>query len=120
VTALSLASLLRGEVQGEQATTTRVIDWSKAMNMTRHAQARSRQRAIPPLIIDWLCKYGSRLQGMNGTTICFFDRESRRSLASEVGQVIVRRLSDMMDTYVVLSGDTIVTVGHRYKRLGHK
>ena len=57
---------------------------------------------------------------MNGTTVCFFDRESRRSLASEVGQVIVRRLSDMMDSYVVLSGDTIITVGHRYKRLGHK
>jgi hypothetical protein len=26
----------------------------------------------------------------------------------------------MMDGYVVLSGDSIVTVGHRYKPLGHK
>ncbi|MGD2053409.1 MAG: hypothetical protein PVG45_04800 [Gammaproteobacteria bacterium] len=90
------------------------------MNMTRHVTTRSRQRAIPPLIIDWLCKYGCRLQGMNGTTVCFFDRESRRSLAAEVGQVIVRRLADMMDAYVVLSGDSIVTVGHRYKPLIRK
>ena len=90
------------------------------MNMTRHVTTRSRQRTIPPLIIDWLCKYGCRLQGMNGTTVCFFDRESRRSLAAEVGQVIVRRLADMMDAYVVLSGDSIVTVGHRYKPLIRK
>jgi len=85
------------------------------MNMTKHAQTRSQQRAIPPLIIEWLCKYGCRLNGMNGTTVCFFDRESRRCLASEVGHVVVRRLSDMMDTYLVLSGNSIVTIGHRYK-----
>ncbi len=85
------------------------------MNMTKHARARSQQRAIPPLIIEWLCKYGCRLKGMNGTTVCFFDRESRRCLASEVGHVVVRRLSDMMDAYLVLSGDSIVTIGHRYK-----
>ena len=90
------------------------------MNMTKHALIRSQQRAIPPLIIDWLCKYGCRLTGMNGTTVCFFDRESRRYLASEVGQVVVRRLSDMMDAYVVLSNDCIVTVGHRYKPLARK
>ena len=85
------------------------------MNMTKHAQTRSQQRAIPPLIIEWLCKYGCRLKGMNGTTVCFFDRESRRCLASEVGHIVVRRLSDMMDTYLVLSGNSIVTIGHRYK-----
>ncbi len=90
------------------------------MNMTKHAQTRSQQRAIPPLIIEWLCKYGCRLNGMNGTTVCFFDRESRRSLASEVGHVVVRRLSDMMDTYLVLSGNSIVTLGHRYKPFKNK
>ena len=88
------------------------------MKMTKHAQMRLQQRAIPPLIIDWLCQYGCRLNGMNGTTICFFDRESRRFLTAEVGQLVVRRLSDMMDAYLVLSGDSIVTIGHRYKPLG--
>lgn len=90
------------------------------MNMTKHAQTRSQQRAIPPLIIEWLCKYGCRLKGMNGTTVCFFDRESRRCLASEVGHIVVRRLSDMMDTYLVMSGDSIVTLGHRYKPFKNK
>lgn len=90
------------------------------MNMTKHAQMRQQQRAIPPLIIKWLCKYGCRYQGINGTTVCFFDRESRRCLASEVGHVVVRRLSDMMDAYLVMSGDSIVTLGHRYKTSKHK
>ena len=90
------------------------------MNMTKHAHARSQQRAIPPLIIEWLCKYGCRLNGMNGTTVCFFDRESRRCLASEMGHVVVRRLSDIMDTYLVMSGDSIVNLGHRYKPFKNK
>ena len=90
------------------------------MNMTKHAQSRLQQRTIPPLIIDWLCRYGCRLKGVNGTTVCFFDRESRRHLASEVGHLVVRRLSDMMDTYLVISGNSIVNVGHRYKPLRHK
>lgn len=90
------------------------------MNMTKHVQARLQQCAIPPLIIDWLCRYGSRLKGANGTTVCFFDRKSRRYLASEVGHVVVRRLADMMDTYLVLAGDRIISVGHRYKPLRHE
>jgi hypothetical protein len=90
------------------------------MNITKHARDRLQQRAIPPLIIEWLCNYGCRLEGYNGTTICFFDKESRRSLSSEVGHVVIRRLSDLMDSYLVLSGDSIVTVGHRYKPLKHK
>ena len=90
------------------------------MNMTKHAQARLQQRAIPPLIVDWLCKYGCRFQGFNGTTVCFFDKQSRRYLASEVGHVVVRRLADMMDAYLVLSGDSIVTVGHRYRPGRHR
>ena len=90
------------------------------MNMTRHAQTRLQQFGIQPLIIEWLYKYGCRFKGINGTTVCFFDRESRRCLASEVGHIVVRRLSDLMDTYLVLSGDSIVTIGQRYKPLKHK
>jgi hypothetical protein len=90
------------------------------MNMTQHAIARSQQRAIPPLIIDWLCKYGTRIKGMNGTTICVFDKPSRRLLASEVGQTVVRRLADWLDAYLVLSGESVITVGHRYRPLRHR
>lgn len=91
------------------------------MPITRPAQPRPRgsspDATVPPLIIDWLCRYGSRIHGMNGTTICFFDKNSRRSLAGDVGAVIVRRLADLMDAYLVLSGDSILSIGRDYKPL---
>lgn len=85
------------------------------MNMTRKAIARQQQHVIPPLIIDWLCQYGFRITGMNGTTVIYFDEDSRRSLCSAAGHVVVRRLADMMDAYLVMSNDKIMTVGHRFK-----
>lgn len=90
------------------------------MNMTPHAMARQQQRAIPPLIIDWLCRFGCRITGMNGTTVVFFDKASRRSLRAEAGHVVVRRLADMMDAYLVMSNGKITTVGHRFKQLKHR
>ena len=90
------------------------------MNMTKHAIARQQQRAIPPLIIDWLCQFGCRITGMNGTTVIYFDKDSRRTLCSEVGHIVVRRLSDMMDAYVVMTDERIITVGHRFKPLKHR
>jgi len=85
--------------------------------MTSHALERSQQRCIPPLIIQWLCHYGSRKQSRNGTVLCYFDRQSVRLIASDAGHIIVRRLSSLMNTYLVIAGNRILTVGHRYKRI---
>jgi len=85
--------------------------------MTSHALERSQQRCIPPLIIQWLCHYGSRKQSRNGTTLCYFDRKSVRLIASDAGHIIVRRLSSLMNSYLVIAGNRILTVGHRYKRI---
>lgn len=94
------------------------------MNISQLSDSRTQrpplQAAVPPLIIDWLFKYGSRIHGLNGTTICFFDNNSRRSLAAEVGNVIVRRLADLMDAYLILSGDNVVSVGRNYKPLSRR
>jgi len=87
------------------------------MNMTKHARVRQQQRAIPPLIIGWLYQFGYRITGMNGTTVIYFDKDSRRTLCSEFGHVVIRRLSDMMDAYLVMNEDRIITVGHRFKPL---
>ncbi len=87
------------------------------MNVTKHEMAGQQQHVIPPLIIDWLRQFGFRITGMNGTTVIYFDRESRRMLRSEVGRIAVRRLSDMMDAYLVMSDERIIAVGHRFKRL---
>lgn len=71
--------------------------------------------AIPPLIIDWLCEFGRRITGMNGTTVIYFDTESKQTLCSKAGHIVVKRLDDMMDAYVVMNKDKIISFGHRFR-----
>ena len=94
-----------------------IFSQATGFRMTAHAVERSQQRCIPPLIIHWLCQYGSRRRSNNGTIICFFDKKSMRMIASDAGNIIVRRLSGLMDAYLVITGKEIITVGHRYKRI---
>jgi hypothetical protein len=61
--------------------------------------------------------YGSRKRSNNGTIVCYFDRKSLRLISSDVGQIIIRRLPGLMNAYLVIAGDQILTVGHRYKRI---
>lgn len=86
---------------------------------TKHAQNRSQQRCIPPLIKEWLIDYGTRTRGPHKGIVCHFDRNSRRRLSASVGKEVVKRLGVMLDTYLVLSSDeqTLITVGQRYKRI---
>lgn len=94
-----------------------IFSKTSGFRMTYHALERSQQRCIPPLIIHWLCQYGSRKRNSNGTIVCYFDRKSVRLIASDVGQVVIRRLSGLLNAYLVIAGDKILTVGHRYKRI---
>ncbi len=94
-----------------------IFSKTSGFRMTNHALERSQQRCIPPLIIHWLCQYGSRKRNNNGTIVCYFDRKSTRLISSDVGNIIIRRLSGLMDAYLVIAGDQILTVGHRYKRI---
>jgi len=88
--------------------------------MTNHAKTQHKQRAIPPIIINWLRHFGYRITGMNGTTVIYFDKQSRRALCEAVGHIVVRRLDDMMDAYLVMNEDKVIAVGHRYRPLKHQ
>lgn len=94
-----------------------IFSKTSGFRMSQHALERSQQRCIPPLIIHWLCQYGSRKRNSNGTIVCYFDRKSVRLIASDVGQVVIQRLSGLLNAYLVIAGDKILTVGHRYKRI---
>jgi hypothetical protein len=94
-----------------------IFSKTSGFRMTNHALERSQQRCIPPLIIHWLCQYGSRKRNNNGTIVCYFDRKSLRLIASDVGNIVIRRLSGLMNAYLVIAGDQIITVGHHYKRI---
>lgn len=86
--------------------------------LSRHGQARQQQRGIPPLVVDWLVRYGSVRHDKRGARVCYFDRQSRKALAREVGEAVVNRMSGLLNAYAVLSGDdVVVTVGHRTQRI---
>lgn len=87
------------------------------MNTAQQVNTHQSHRPVPPIIIEWLRQFGCRITGMNGTTVIYFDKQSRRTLCSEVGHIVVRRLEDMMDAYVVMSNERIIAVGHRFKPL---
>jgi hypothetical protein len=90
---------------------------SSDLQMTSHAIERSQQLCIPPLIIHWLCQYATRKRNRNGTILYYFDRKSLRLIASDAGRVVIRRLSSLLDAYLVIAGNQFITVGHRYKRI---
>jgi len=102
-----------GDISGMDMTETIAYGF----HMTSHAIQRSQQRCIPPLIIHWLCQYGSRKRSRNGTMLCYFDRKSLHLIASDVGRIVIRRLSGLMNAYLVIADNQIITVGHRYKRI---
>jgi len=82
-----------------------------------HASKRLQQRAIHPLMIDLLYRYGRERQ-QNGAIVLFFDERSRRQ-ARKALEELSRRFEKQCDAYLVESEDsgTVITVGHRKKRL---
>lgn len=88
------------------------------MEMTMHAQSRSQQRGVPPIIVDLLIQFGKRISSGDGTEICYFDRRARKHVHGYVGGLI-SRLNEQLDSYAVVTSGKVVTVGIRYKKLNH-
>jgi len=84
---------------------------------TDHALSRKQQRAIPPLIVQWLFEYGATQYDHHGGVVHYFDKQARKVLAHDVGNLIVDQLRRFLDAYLVARDDRIITVGYRYKRL---
>ena len=89
-----------------------------SIQLTKHAAVRIQQRGIPPLIMEWLNCYGTSRHDHRGAEILYFDKQSRKALAKAVGEEVVSRLGGLLDTYAVVAVDgSVVTAGHRFKRL---
>lgn len=86
--------------------------------LTRHAAARTRQRAISPLIIDWLMAFGTAIPQAGGAEVLVFDKKARRRLESACGRRPINRLADQLDAYLVLGvNGQVITTGHRDQRV---
>jgi hypothetical protein len=87
------------------------------MRLSQHAEVRMEQRAIPPLIVDWLIDYGSTSYDKHGAKKRIFDKRSRKRLTSAVGKSVVGQLSKQLSAYIVVSDEKVITVGYRTKRI---
>jgi hypothetical protein len=89
------------------------------MSDTKHAQKRSQQRCIPPIVHSWLDVYGAqRFDGRGGCTI-YFDKRSRKRMEAELGRHFVSENKKYLNMYRVEGSDSseALTYGHRYKRV---
>ena len=88
------------------------------MNWTLHARQRMQQRGIPQQAVDCVLAYGRVRHDHHGGRVFCLDKRSRARLAREQGLEAVRRLDKHLDAYVVMDPDwTVLTVGHRYRRI---
>ena len=78
------------------------------------------QRCIPNPMPDLLLTYGAEIRTENGY-IRYFNKRSRRCLQRALPAAKRKIIERYFDCYLIEGDDgTIVTVGHRYRRLRHR
>lgn len=87
------------------------------MKKSHHAEVRSQQRGIPPILIDLLLEFGVIEPAGSGATKVFFDKRARRRVQSYAGH-LAGVLDEHLDVYAVVSSDNeVITVAHRTERI---
>ena len=85
--------------------------------VTHHAAVRMRQRSVPPLIVEWLHRYGTENYDKHGGIQRFFDKAARRRMERELGRIAVKQMARFLDAYLIEADGHVVTVGHRKQRI---
>ncbi|WP_306222524.1 hypothetical protein [Bosea beijingensis] len=86
--------------------------------LSSHAQARLQQRAVPPLIVDLLERFGSSSACGHGAERYCFDKPAIRRLRQHLGgKRSLKVIERWLGVYAVV-GDNgrLVTVGHQTAR----
>ena len=86
--------------------------------MTLHARTRMQQRGIRHDALETLLDYGhARHLHSKGREVVFFDKKARARLQND-RPAAAREAARLSRTYAVIGSDgTVITVGHRYRRL---
>jgi hypothetical protein len=81
--------------------------------LTRHGATRMQQRAIPPIVADWLNEFGEEQFDGHGGVVRYFSRASKRRLEQAIGRRFVRQNARYLDRYLVLStaDGAVITAG---------
>ena len=86
--------------------------------LTQHAKARMQQRGITLTTLNSLLDYGAQSHDHRGATIVFFDKKARTRLLRDSGRAAYRIMEKQINAYAVVGNDgSVVTVGHRNKRI---
>ncbi len=91
------------------------------MKLTKHAQQRSQQRGIPPMVLDLLTRWGVEERVGGGASRFTMNKETRRILRAYAGSRLFAAIEPYLDCYTILNEDerSVITLAHRYKRLKH-
>ena len=95
---------------------------NSSSNFTKHASQRAQQRCIPPLIDEWLDRFGEENYDGRGAIIRYFSKRSIRAMEQSFGREPVRRMRDKLTVYRVegsQNGD-VITTGYRTKHVRRK
>jgi len=83
-----------------------------------HSLARIQQRGINPAVFDLLLQYGAKEYDRMGGKILFFNHRSRLRIQRELGDQALALVEKSAKLYAVVSKDnSLITVGHRYRRI---
>jgi hypothetical protein len=85
------------------------------MNLSNHASERCHQRGIPPVAIDVVLDFGA-VEFHRGREIFSLDKKGLRKAKHYLGKLNESYLAVLKDIYVVVSGETVVTVS---RKTGH-
>lgn len=89
------------------------------MELSKHARDRAQKRGVAPMVIDLLLRFGTREHDGRGAEVCYFDRRAKRRLQNYAGDLL-GKMDGVLDAYVVVTDETVVTAGVRFKRLNHR
>ena len=87
------------------------------MHLTKHAQTRSQQRGIPPVMVDLLLQFGITESAGDGASKMFFNKAARRKVESYFGP-LAPLINQHLDFYAVVGADDqVITIGRRLERI---
>jgi hypothetical protein len=79
------------------------------------------QRGIAPDTVKALLEFGAKAYDNRGAAVIYFDKHARKKLFAQVGANQYKSLEGKLDAYAVLSYEgSVITVGHRAKRINRK
>ena len=86
------------------------------VSLSTHARVRMQQRGISPKALELLLELGETSPAPGGGQVIFVERADRQELGRRGKRI--RERDRLKRLYAVTDGSgTIVTVGHRYRRI---